>query len=628
MANARIFTKLDKSQGFWQMQLNDSSRQLCTFNTPFGRFCFNCMPFGIISVPEIFHRIMEQMTEGIEGVKVYVDNIIIWSTTREEHIEHLKQVFKCINKYGLKLNQSKCFINFLGKFISNLSARTTALRNLIRKSTPFEWRDNHQKEWQDLKTQLMTAPILAFFDPNRATKITTDIHEGHLGIEKCKRRAQQAVYWPGFNKDINDMIIICEMCQKHQPAQCKETLQQHELITSPLAKVAGSNPEVADIIFLIDGSSSIRSQDFEKVKSAIETFINKNEFGKTRVQIGIIQFSTKPRLEFQLDQYDDKAVLLKAVHQIQQLHGGTNTGQALNFTIDYFDSSKGGRPGKRQYLILITDGESGDNVSEAARVIRDRGLNVFAIGIGSANHAELVTISGSQEKTYHLDNFGALNDLDELFSVAARSPNACSDPEVADIIFLIDGSSSIRSQNFEQVKEAIKTFISKNEFGKTRTQIGVIQFSTKLRLEFQLDQYDDKAVLLKAVHQIQQLHGGTNIGQALNFTIDYFDSSKGGRTGKRQYLLLITDGKSGDHVSEAARAIRDRGVNVFAIGIGAANHAELVTISGSQEKAFHLDNFDTLKDLDKWISCKARSPNGARESKLQTLYSSWTVQTA
>ncbi|GCB77851.1 hypothetical protein scyTo_0020617, partial [Scyliorhinus torazame] len=257
----------------------------------------------------------------------------------------------------------------------------------------------------------------------------------------------------------------------------------------------GSNPEVADIIFLIDGSSSIHSQNFEQVKEAIISFINKNEFGKTRVQIGIIQFSTKPRLEFQLDQYDDKAVLLKAVHQIQQLHGGTNTGQALNFTIDYFDSSKGGRPGKRQYLILITDGESGDNVSEAARVIRDRGLNVFAIGIGSANHAELVTISGSQEKTYHLDNFGALNDLDELFSVAARSPNACSDPEVADIIFLIDGSSSIRSQNFEQVKEAIKTFISKNEFGKTRTQIGVIQFSTKLRLEFQLDQYDDKAVM-------------------------------------------------------------------------------------------------------------------------------------
>ncbi|GCB79957.1 hypothetical protein scyTo_0019635, partial [Scyliorhinus torazame] len=372
---------------------------------------------------------------------------------------------------------------------------------------------------------------------------------------------------------------------------------------------ACGNPEVADVIFLIDGSSSIRSQDFEKVKEATATFINKNEFGKTRMQIGVIQFSTKPRLEFQLDQYDDKAVLLKAVHQIRQLHGGTNIGQALNFTIDYFDSSKGGRPGIQQYLILITDGESGDHVSEAARAIRDRGVNVFAIGIGAANHAELVTISGSQDQTFHVDNFGALKDVDKCISFVVRSPNAGSNPEVADIIFLIDGSSSVRSQDFEKVKSAIETFINKNEFGKTRVQIGIIQFSTKPRLEFQLDQYDDKAVLLKAVHQIQQLHGGTNTGQALNFTIGYFDSSKGGRPGIQQYLILITDGESGDQVSEAARAIRDRGLNVFAIGIGAANHAELVTISGSQEKTFHVDNFDTLKDLDKWISFEAHSPN-------------------
>ncbi|XP_072366352.1 collagen alpha-4(VI) chain-like [Scyliorhinus torazame] len=242
--------------------------------------------------------------------------------------------------------------------------------------------------------------------------------------------------------------------------------------------------------------------------------------------------------------------------------------------------------------------------------IRDRGLNVFAIGIGAANHAELVTISGSHEKAFHLDNFDTLKDLEKWISFEARSPNAGSNPEVADIIFLIDGSSSIRSQDFEKVKSAIETFINKNEFGKTRVQIGVIQFSTKPRLEFQLDQYDDKAVLLKAVHQIQQLHGGTNTGQALNFTIDYFDSSKGGRPGIQQYLILITDGESGDQVSEAARAIRDRGLNVFAIGIGAANHAELVTISGSHEKAFHLDNFDTLKDLEKWISFEARNPNG------------------
>ncbi|GCB69450.1 hypothetical protein scyTo_0012428 [Scyliorhinus torazame] len=368
------------------------------------------------------------------------------------------------------------------------------------------------------------------------------------------------------------------------------------------------HPEVADTIFLIDGSSGISPPDFEKVKKVIETFINKNEVGKTRVQIGIIQFSTKPRLEFQLDQYDDKAVLLKAVHQIQQLHGGTNTGQALNFTIDYFDSSKGGRPGIRQYLILITDGESGDHVSEAARAIRDRGLNVIAIGIGSANHAELVTISGSQDKVFHLDNSDTRKDLEQWISFEARSPNACSNPEVADVIFLIDGSSSIQPSDFVKVRHFAEALINKTEVAESGVQIGVIQFSTKPHLAFQLDQYDDKAKLLKAVHQIQQLGGGTNTGQALNFTIDYFDSSKGGRPGIQQYLILITDGESGDHVSEAARAIRDRGVNVFAIGIGAANNDQLVMISGSEANIYNIDGYDALMSLEELISLDVCNP--------------------
>ncbi|XP_038652783.1 collagen alpha-6(VI) chain-like [Scyliorhinus canicula] len=369
-----------------------------------------------------------------------------------------------------------------------------------------------------------------------------------------------------------------------------------------------SNPEVADLIFLIDGSSSIAAHHFEKVKKVIETFITKNVFGKTRMRIGVIQFSTEPHLEFQLDQYDDKAVLLKAVHQIQQSGGGTNTGQALNFTIDYFDSSKGGRPGKQQYLLLITDGESGDDVTEAARAIRDRGVNVFAIGIDAANYAELVTISGSQDKVFQVDNFDTLIDLDKWISFEAWGPNACSNPEVADVIFLIDGSSSIQPSDFVKVKHFAEALINKTEVAETGVQIGIIQFSTEPHLEFQLDQYDDKAVLLKAVHQIQQSGGGTNTGQALNFTIDYFDSSKGGRPGRQQYLILITDGESGDHVSEAARAIRDRGVDVFAIGIGAANNDQLVMISGSEANIYNIDGYGALMSLEKLISLDVCNP--------------------
>ena len=74
MAGARYFSKLDASQGFWQLKLDESSTKYCTFNTPFGRYCFQRLPFGIISASEIFHRAMEHIIEGLEGVQAYVDD--------------------------------------------------------------------------------------------------------------------------------------------------------------------------------------------------------------------------------------------------------------------------------------------------------------------------------------------------------------------------------------------------------------------------------------------------------------------------------------------------------------------------------------------------------------------------
>lgn len=68
MSGASYFTKLDASQGFWQLKLEESSTKYRTFDTPFGRHCFLRLPFGIQSAPEIFHRAMEQIIEGLDGV--------------------------------------------------------------------------------------------------------------------------------------------------------------------------------------------------------------------------------------------------------------------------------------------------------------------------------------------------------------------------------------------------------------------------------------------------------------------------------------------------------------------------------------------------------------------------------
>lgn len=110
MPHAKYFSKLDAVSGFWQIQLDEMSSKLCTFNTPFGRYRFTRMPFGIKSAPEVFQKIMTQMVEHIEGAEAIIDDILVWGATQEEHDLRLRKVLDRAKEFNLKLNREKCEI--------------------------------------------------------------------------------------------------------------------------------------------------------------------------------------------------------------------------------------------------------------------------------------------------------------------------------------------------------------------------------------------------------------------------------------------------------------------------------------------------------------------------------------
>ena len=107
-ANAKYFSKLDASSGFWQMKLDNESSKLCTFNSPFGRYKFLRLPFGIASAPEVYHKTIHMIYEHLEGVDTSMDDIIVWGSTKAEHDERLKQFLKATRTANLKLNKEKC----------------------------------------------------------------------------------------------------------------------------------------------------------------------------------------------------------------------------------------------------------------------------------------------------------------------------------------------------------------------------------------------------------------------------------------------------------------------------------------------------------------------------------------
>ena len=85
LQGSRYFSTLDASSGFLQVPLDPSSAKLTTFITPFGRYCFNRVPFGITSAPEIFQKKMCQLLEGLDGTHVIMDDVLIHGKTEEEH---------------------------------------------------------------------------------------------------------------------------------------------------------------------------------------------------------------------------------------------------------------------------------------------------------------------------------------------------------------------------------------------------------------------------------------------------------------------------------------------------------------------------------------------------------------
>ncbi|GBM86008.1 Uncharacterized protein K02A2.6 [Araneus ventricosus] len=103
LAGAKYFSVLDAASAFWQISLDEESSSLCTFSSPFGRFKFLCMPYGIKCAPERFQRVVAEMLEDIQNADNFFDDLIVWGKTLEEHNETLQKVFKRCIEFNLKL---------------------------------------------------------------------------------------------------------------------------------------------------------------------------------------------------------------------------------------------------------------------------------------------------------------------------------------------------------------------------------------------------------------------------------------------------------------------------------------------------------------------------------------------
>lgn len=168
----------------------------------------------------------------------------------------------------------------------------------------------------------------------------------------------------------------------------------------------------ADIFFLIDHSGSIYPSDFRDMKEFIGDFLDTFRIGPQHVRMGVAKYADSPNLEFDLTAYIDAKTLKKAVDGIKQVGGGTETGRALEFMIPQFDRAMATRGGKvPEYLVVITDGKSSDEVKVPAEKLRAQGVIIYTIGVKNADVEELLQISGDHKRTFMVNNFDALRSI-------------------------------------------------------------------------------------------------------------------------------------------------------------------------------------------------------------------------
>ncbi|MEQ2166877.1 Cartilage matrix protein, partial [Goodea atripinnis] len=180
-----------------------------------------------------------------------------------------------------------------------------------------------------------------------------------------------------------------------------------------------------DTVFVIDGSKSVRPENFELVKKWINQIIDKLDVSDSKTHVGLVQYSSTVRTEFPLGRHNNKKDLKEAVKKMDYMERGTMTGMALHHTVDSV-FAQGARPGVQKVAIVFTDGRSQDYIGEAAKKAKDHGLKMYAVGVGNALESELKQIASEPiaEHYFYTADFKAMSQIAKKLQI-----NICNEED-------------------------------------------------------------------------------------------------------------------------------------------------------------------------------------------------------
>ena len=227
VGNAKFISKFDLLKGYWQVPLTERAQKISAFITADGLYECKVMPFGMKNAASTFQRLMTIITKDLEGCVVYLDDIVIYSDSWEDHLRQVRDFFLAIRAAGLVINLAKSefgktsvtylgheigcgvvapknknvqaildfsppknrkqVMSFLGlagyyrRFVSNFADISSPLTDLLKKGVSFDWNDRCQHSFDKLKAILTSYPVLRAPDFSKPFKLAVDASDIGIG---------------------------------------------------------------------------------------------------------------------------------------------------------------------------------------------------------------------------------------------------------------------------------------------------------------------------------------------------------------------------------------------------------------------------------------------------------------
>ncbi|GBG60534.1 hypothetical protein CBR_g8558 [Chara braunii] len=198
LGDAKYFSKLDLKSGYHQIEIQPRDRYKTAFKTRYGHFEWIVMPFGLTNAPATFQAAMTTEFHDLldRTVLIYLHDILVYSRTLDEHLEHLRAVLERLRIAKYKGTTTNCpdlkcttdVRSFLGlasyymRFVKGFQCIAAPLSRLQSPLVPFEFSDEARHAFHTLKTALLQAPILSIYDPTLPTRVTTDASRYDIGV--------------------------------------------------------------------------------------------------------------------------------------------------------------------------------------------------------------------------------------------------------------------------------------------------------------------------------------------------------------------------------------------------------------------------------------------------------------